>query len=151
MKLSQLLASGTRLYIDTAPLIYYIEEHPNYLAQMEAIVNAIDEGQMFAFSSVITLTEVLTHPLKMSNKQLEQQYRDILLSSATYHLLSVSQDIAADAALLRARYNLRTPDALHIASALDSFCDAFLTNDQGLKRVNELPVLLLDEIEFTTS
>lgn len=116
---------------------------------MAAKVNAIDEGQVVAFSSVITLTEILSHPLKLGNKQLEQQYRDILLHSATYHLLAVTQELAADAALLRARHNLRTPDALHVASAGSSLCDLFLTNDKGIKRVNELPVVLVDEIEPT--
>ena len=63
MRLSELLTNGTRLYIDTAPLIYYIEEHPTYLVQMESIINAIDEG------------------IVADNRQLEEQYRDILLHS----------------------------------------------------------------------
>ena len=63
-------------------------------------------------------------------------------------LIPVTLPIAESAADLRARYNLRTPDALHVASALSSGCDAFLTNDAGLKRVQELPILVLDELEL---
>jgi predicted nucleic acid-binding protein len=54
-------------------------------------------------------------------------------------------DLAAE---LRARYNLRTPDALHIACAIDTGCDAFLTNDTGIKRVNEIRILVLDDLEL---
>jgi predicted nucleic acid-binding protein len=49
---------------------------------------------------------------------------------------------------LRARYNLRTPDALHVATRIDATCDAFLTNDAGIKRVIEIAVLVLDELEL---
>lgn len=31
-----------RLYIETAPLIYYVEENPRYLAIMDRIMNAIE-------------------------------------------------------------------------------------------------------------
>jgi len=49
---------------------------------------------------------------------------------------------------LRARHNLRTPDALQIAAALVTGCQAFLTNDGSLKRVTDLSVLVLDELSL---
>jgi predicted nucleic acid-binding protein len=48
---------------------------------------------------------------------------------------------------LRARDQLRTPDALQVASALGAGCEAFLTNDLALRRVTELHVLVLGELE----
>lgn len=53
-------------------------------------------------------------------------------------------DLASD---LRAKYAIRTPDALQIAAGLSLGATGFLTNDGRLKRVTELEVLLLDEIE----
>jgi predicted nucleic acid-binding protein len=47
---------------------------------------------------------------------------------------------------LRARYPVRTPDALQIAAALSNGCQAFLTNDKRLKPVSELKILVLDDI-----
>jgi predicted nucleic acid-binding protein len=64
------------------------------------------------------------------------------------HLMPITTSVAERAAQLRAQYNLRTPDALHVASALEAACDAFLTNDLGLKRVTELRVLVLDELQL---
>lgn len=101
-------------------------------------------------SSVITLTEVLAQPLKLGNAGLTQKYRDILLNSTDFRLLSITTPIAESAASIRARYSLRTPDALHIATALESGCQAFLTNDKDVKRVAELAVLVLDELEAST-
>jgi len=151
VKISDALEGIQRLYTETAPLIYYVEEHPTYVAKMDAIIATIEERPIEAVSSVITLTEVLTHPLKLGNARLVLEYRDILLNSGRFRLLQVTSRIAESAADLRARYNLRTPDALHVAAGIDARCDAFLTNDTGIKRVTEIAVLVLDELELDVS
>ncbi len=151
MKISDALEGIQRLYIETAPLIYYVEENPTYVARMDAIIAAIENRPIEAVSSVITLAEVLTHPFKLGDARLEQEYRDILLNSEEFRLLPVTSRIAESAADLRARYNLRTPDALHVAAGMDTGCDAFLTNDAGIKRVTEIVVLVLAELELDPS
>ena len=148
MKMSDALARIQRRYTETAPLIYYVEENPTYVAKMDAIIAAIEDRPIEAVSSVITLTEVLTHPFKLGNTRLEREYRDILLHSGGFRLLTITARIAESAAALRARYTLRTPDALHVAAAIDVRCEAFLTNDTGIKRVTEIAVLVLDELEI---
>lgn len=76
----------------------------------------------------------------------EARYRDLLLHSRNFALLDVNVAIAERAAGLRAQYRLRTPDALQIAAALVNGCEAFLTNDIGLKRVTDLRILVLEEL-----
>lgn len=148
MNISDALDAVQRLYFETAPLIYYIEENSTYVAKMDAIIAAVEDRPIDAVSLVITLTEVLTHPFKMGNARLEQQYRDILLNNENLRLLPVTSRISESAAELRARYNLRTPDALHVATGIDARCDAFLTNDTTMKRVTEIVILVLDEPEI---
>lgn len=148
MKIANALQGVQRLYIETAPLIYYVEEHPTYIARMDAIVESLDNSTLRAVSSVITLTEVLNQPIKTGDKKLEQEYRDILVNSGSYQLVAINVQIAEVAAGLRAKYGLRTPDALHVASAIHRSCNAFLTNDTGIKRVTEIPILILDELEI---
>ena len=151
MKISDALEGVQRLYTETAPLIYYVEENPTCVAKMDAIIASIEDRPIEALSSVITLAEVLTHPLKLGNTRLAQAYRDILLNNGEVRLLPVTSRIAESAADLRARYNLRTPDALHVAAGIDARCDAFLTNDAGIKRITEIAVLVLDELELDLS
>ncbi|MEP7336274.1 MAG: PIN domain-containing protein [Acidobacteriota bacterium] len=79
---------------------------------------------------------------------MQQEYRELLLRGLNFTTLAVSAAIAERAAELRARYRLRTPDALQIATALEADCEAFLSNDTGLRRVTELRVLLLDDLEL---
>lgn len=151
MTINDALRGVQRLYIETAPRIYYVEEHPTYIATMDTIIEAVNVRPIAAVSSVITLTEVLLQPIKAGKTIVAQQYRDILLDSGQFELLPITAQIAERAADLRARYNLRTPDALHVATALDAGCDAFLTNDRGIKRVTEIRVLVLDELNLDSA
>ena len=94
MKINDALEGIQRLYTETAPLIYYIEENPTYVAKMDVIIKAIEDRPIEAVSWVITLTEVLTHPLKLGNARLVQEYREILLTSRAFHLLPITSRIA---------------------------------------------------------
>ncbi len=147
MKIADALTGVTHLGVDTAPFIYLIEKHPVYIVLVRAIFSQIAQGNITGVSSVIALTEVLTQPIKAGNRQLEQAYRRILLRSGHLTLRAIDEPTAEKAAHLRATHNLRTPDAIQIAAALQAGCQAFLTNDRGLLRVSELSVLVLDELE----
>ncbi len=149
MRLDEALQGILRLGIDTAPFIYFVERHPDYLGLMREIIRRIDAGEIEAVSSVVTLTEVLTHPLRFKNVSLAQRYRDVFYRSRNFRLLPIDAAIAEVAADLRARYNLRTPDALQLATAIRAGCDAFLTNDASLKKVTELKVLVLSELQLS--
>jgi predicted nucleic acid-binding protein len=125
-----------------------VEQNPTYFARVQKIFQWIDEGTSVGITSVLTLTEVLVQPLKLGKPQIAQSYQQILLNSRNFHVVSIDAAIAQIAADLRARYNLRTPDALQIGAALEQHCDAFLTNDRGLQRVMEIRVLVVDELEL---
>ena len=84
---------------------------------------------------MVTLTEVLPVPLKAENSALVQAYEAILLNSREFECVPVDRRTAITAARLRAQYEFKTPDALHVAAALEANCDAFLTNDKGILRV----------------
>jgi predicted nucleic acid-binding protein len=63
-------------------------------------------------------------------------------------MLSIDREIAERAAHIRATYNIRIPDALQLGAALSAGCEAFLTNDHDLRRVTDLRVLVLEELEL---
>jgi predicted nucleic acid-binding protein len=117
--------------------------------KVQVVFSKVDSGQIQAVTCVITITETLTKPLKDQDKKVELAYRN-LLQSRNLTVSPITSRIADRAADLRSRYNLRTPDALHVATAIDTQADAFLTNDKGLKRIAEIPVLILDEFDLDT-
>jgi hypothetical protein len=59
--IEEVLKLHTHWVIDTAPIIYHIEEHPKYLPLVDQIFPRLNQG-VFAFSSILALTEVLPHP-----------------------------------------------------------------------------------------
>lgn len=123
---------GRVVGLDTAPLIYFIEENPTYLETIRPFFVAMDRGEFRVVTSTVTLLEVLVHPFRRGEKELAQQYRDILLGAEGLITISLSQDIAEVAARLRASHNIRTPDAIQMATALRAGASHFLTNDVRL-------------------
>lgn len=144
------LAGITRLGLDTAIFIYFVEWHSRYVALARGVFALINSGQMEGHSTVLTLTETLTYPKRIGNRELEESYRHLLLNTRNLKLWETTATIADTAADLRARYNLRTPDAIQIATALAAGCEAFVTNDRTLRRVTELRIVVLEELTLTT-
>lgn len=146
MTLDNALQEVTMLGLDTSPIIYYVEANKTYDTIIKAVFVRLDRGLPTAVTSVVTLAEVLVQPLAKGDQKLLQEFRSLLFKGKNLSTLSIDAQIAEHAADLRARYRLRTPDALQIAVALNAGCQAFLTNDIALKRVTELRVLVLDEL-----
>jgi predicted nucleic acid-binding protein len=118
--------------LDTAPLIYCIEQNEAYLELVRAFFWAMSQGEFQVVTSTLTLTEVLVYPLRTGNVELAEQYRDIVLDQENLVTVPVSVEIAEVAVQLRATQNLRTPDAIQIATAMQRGARFFLTNDARL-------------------
>ena len=135
---------GTVVGLDTAPLIYFVEEHPIWLAVVRPFFEALDQGQFQAVTSTVTLTEVLVRPLRQSEVILAERYREILLRARNLATIPVSAAIAEQAAAIPAQYRLRTPDSIQIATAMYGNATSFLTNDQKLSALKTLRIITLE-------
>lgn len=113
---------------------------------MVEVARLLDAGELEGVASTITLTEVLVQPMRLARYDLVDAYRDLLEKHAHLRLVPIDPPVAVKAADLRSRYGLRTPDALVLAASLQGGCDAILTNDHDLCRVQELRVLLVTEL-----
>ena len=146
MTVDESLQGVIRLSLDTAPIIYFVEANPAYVDVCRAVFRRVSDGSITAHTSAVTLTETLVLPLRTQNTVLEAEYRDLLLNTNGVVILPVDAAVAERAADLRARYNLKTPDALQVATAVAAGCEALLTNDAGLRRVAEVRMLVLSEL-----
>jgi predicted nucleic acid-binding protein len=148
VKIAIALQGVSRLFLDTAPVIYYVESHPTYAARVDDIFDRIDAGTIYGATSPITLAECLVPPIRQGLAQAQQDFTDLLVSGNNITFLSLDDACGRRAADLRARYNLGLLDALQVAAALAGGCDALLTNDLAFRRVQELPILVLDDLEL---
>src|SRR5882762_8448230 len=129
------------IYLDTAPLIYYMEEAPFGSAFLQEIFRKNERGDFTFFTSSITLSEVLTLPFKLGNTKLVEQYEYFITQSSSLKLINVNSSIAKLAAQLRSDYGFKLPDSIHLATALEVKVDFFLTNDLAFSKVKGLTII----------
>lgn len=133
-----------RLAFDTAPFIYFLENHPRLAAAARQYFAAVIDGTHEAVCSTLVLTELLTGLRKQRDHRGERLARSFLVDTPGITLIDVTVAIADRAATLRARYALRTPDAIHVATALESGAKQFVTADRRLGRIPGITIKLLD-------
>ena len=150
-ELSLRLEQYAQIALDTSPIIYFVEANPQYTSLATLIFQKISQGNLLGFTSTITLTEVLAFPFYKQLPDLQEKYRQLLLESKNISLVPIHPGVAITAASLRAKYkenNLRTPDALQLAMAIETNCQAFITNDKRLHVIQELDVIVLEDYLF---
>ena len=139
------IPNGSKVYVDTAVLIYTMEENTDYFDLLKPLWIKFQAQEIEVISSELILMEVLVLPLRNNDESLISDYEQLLLNSAM-QLIPVEQAILRQAANLRATNRLKTPDAIHAATAMAVNCDLFLTNDNGFRNLAELPVVILTEV-----
>lgn len=125
-----------RVYLDSAPVIYLVEDVAPYAATLEA--RLVVPG-MVQVCSDLTRLECRVKPIQDGQTALlaafDRYFEDIVVK-----VEPLSRQVMDQATMLRARYGFKTPDAIHLAAAIVGGCDLFLTNDHHLRRCAEIVV-----------
>lgn len=122
-----------RIYLDSCLVIYLIERNAEFFPSVEnALLQSVEDE--ICISPLVQL-ECLIHPLRRGDHHLEGLYREFFEGVAS---LSIPEEVFPKATLLRAHHFLKTPDALHLATAIHHGCDEFWTIDGRLERVAEI-------------
>jgi len=142
------LSQFQRVFLDSAPLIYHLEDIEPYSILTAEVFMALANGRLEAILSTVSITELLTKPFKEGKDKQIAVFEAFIFSLPQTRLATPTYSIAKQAAKLRGQYGLRTPDALLFSTAQAEECDAFLTNDIRLKRleVEGLTVVVLSEL-----
>jgi len=146
VNITESLQGVTRLFLDTAPVIYAVERNPQYLSVVTSVFRCIFNGLPMGIASPITLAECLVQPYRLGQTELQEEFIELMTDNDNIEFVPIVDQIRSqEAAEVRARYNLQLPDAFQVAIALAAGCEAFLTNDAMFRRVTELRVLVLDD------
>lgn len=132
--------------IDSMVFIYHFEDHPELGPAAGRLLRVAEEGRCRLTCSVLAMLEVLVVPKRRGRQDLCRLYREMFRSFPNLSMAPVESEIAEIASDLRAVHNLRTPDAIHLATALRQGATAFVTQDERLRRVSELQILPLSEV-----
>ena len=131
--------------LDTAPFIYYIEDIIPYADLLDPVFGLLENHALSAVTSAVTWAEILAKPFADKNFTLAEEIKFTLTSFASLSVATIDEKLAEAAALIRARYTLRLPDALQIAAAIQGEATLFLTNDKRVKKVDAVEVLVLSD------
>lgn len=120
-----------RIYFDSCITIYLVEEHEVFAPSLEGLLESRPDADIYI--SDLAVMECLVKPLRDKNSPLEEKFKrwfeDVIV-------LPVTNNVFTEAARLRAKHpTLKTPDAIHLATAIYHSCDEFWTNDERLDKL----------------
>lgn len=126
------------LLVDTAPLIYHLENDERFGPRFAGLFEATASGRLRLAISTVSLAEVLTGPFQHGREALVKQIENALRE---HRVVALTPEIAVEAARLRARYRLRLPDAVQLATALQLNAWALVTHDRDFSRLEDVRII----------
>ncbi len=144
--LKDLFQKNDTVALDTNCFIYYFES--DYMAEkLIPLFEAIEAGFVKGLTSVLTISEILVKPMSMGLDEVCDEYVALLSTYPNLNIIPFNIDIAIRTAAVRAGYNIKTPDAIQVASAIEEGASLFITNDLKLpETIGKLKIVLLSEI-----
>ena len=114
-----------RIFLDTAPIIYYVERKPKLFETMQFFLRQNISADYF--TSVVSIAEYFPYPFKQANaKKLVEEF-ERFVSQTDLTIVNIDRGIAMMSAQIRSKYvHFKTMDALQLAAALYTECDIFL-------------------------
>lgn len=122
--------------------VYWLEDHPRFARRVQQIHENMEQRSDILCTSVFTLGELLTGPVKQGAAAATQEVRDFF-HSAVREVLPFTVETAERYAQIRATQRVSPADAVHLACAAHSGIDLFLTNDHRLRG------MVIPGIQFT--
>jgi predicted nucleic acid-binding protein len=125
------IAKGATVYLDTNAIIYLTEGNPDFKTAIEGLFAEIEEAGARLITSELTYTEVLVLPFRTDDAELAAAY-ERLMDTLVEPLPLGRQELFLAAKLRANTPRLRTPDSLHLATAILAGATVFVTGDAGI-------------------
>jgi len=129
-----------RIYLDTAPIIYLVEEKEPF---REKVISHLRGKNATLQTSEMARLESRVKPMREKDDVLLAAY-DEFFAEDFKQIIELTRDVVDTATELRAKYNFKTPDSIHLAAAITSGCEVFFTNDHRLDRCTEIKIETLE-------
>jgi len=134
----------SRVYLDASAIIYYFvdAESPFHAAAVESVGRFRSDPESRLVTSCLSRLECRVKPVRDSNKKLLAKY-DAFFKRRRLVIADITAAVIERATDLRSLHRFKTPDAIHLATAIEEHADLFLTGDDNLKRCSEVKVEIL--------
>jgi predicted nucleic acid-binding protein len=130
------------VYLDSVIVIYFVERVPLFQPRAQARLAALRAaGDQIAVSD-LTRLECRVKPIRTGDAAVLADF-DNFFAAPDILNVPLPPAVYERATHIRARYNYKLADALHLAAAVESGCNRFLTNDHRLSAFPDIPVEVL--------
>ncbi len=140
------LGPHKRVLIDTSVWIYHFEQNPKLAAAAGRVVESLEAGKFRGVASELTLLELTVRPLQLGRQDVADDYEILLGYFPNLELQPISREVLLEAAGLRARHRLRTPDAIQIATGVRYGATLAVTNDAGWRDQSMIETVILSDL-----
>lgn len=145
-KFNKELLRQKHIGLDTMCFIYQFAQHPRYQPLTHVLFELLENKKITAITSIVTVMETFVLPEREGDQDLLSEYEKIFQNLPGLTVIPVDWAVSRLTAKIRAKYpKIRIPDAIQLSAALFSGCKIFVTNDDQLKQVKEIPVILLKD------
>jgi predicted nucleic acid-binding protein len=135
-----------RVLIDTSVWINHFEQNSTFGGAAGRVIEELEAVGFRGIASELTLLEITVKPLQLGRQDAADDYETLLSYFPNLELVSISRAVLLDAAALRARHRLRTPDAIQLATAFSSGATLAITNDEAWTQIPGIETLLLTNL-----
>jgi predicted nucleic acid-binding protein len=134
----------SRVYLDACSIIYLVEAAgPFHNSIVRRLLEFQTDPAARLVTSHLSRLECRVRPLARKDNKLVATY-DAFFGASRLLLADLTAEVIDRATVLRAEYGFKTPDAIHLASAIVEKTDIFLTGDHDLARCKEISVEVLE-------
>jgi len=131
--------------VDTMFFIYLFENNKKYFSIVKEFFDLLEKEKITMITSIISPIEIISTSIMEDYPEKQRLYIGFFKKVKNLKVKEIGWDLVEKVGALRRKYNLRTPDAIQLATAIDSQAKIFMTNDTKFKKITEIPVLILDE------
>ncbi len=136
-----------KVFVDTAPIIYCLENHPVYTEVVKRFFIKCLNEDIRIVTSALTIEEYLVFPYSSGKMEYMDNFKRFI-KYMNIEVVDIDSKIAEHGARIRSKYiAFKAMDALQIATAIVSGCDMFFTNDKQLRQEKELPCMTMDDLQ----
>ena len=136
-----------RVFIDTAPIIYFLYNSSIYMESMKKFFTRCMKEHIQIVTSTLTIEEYLVSPYSKGKLEYVDNFKRFI-EYMNIEVVDIDSSIAEQGAKIRGQYkNFKAMDALQIATSIVKKCDMFFTNDKQLRQEKELPCMTMEDIK----
>lgn len=133
-----------RIAIDTNVFIYALEGNEDF-PETTQLLQGLTHSTKKMYTSAMTLAEIMVPLFRGGQLDRIPDYLDFVAGQGRIMIIDADQTVALRAAQLRARHGLKTPDAFHLATALQCRANVFVTADReyGPAKIEHMAIATL--------